>query len=417
MKTDKTKKIKVLLLVSGSIAAVRIPLLITQLIKENYEVQCALTKNAEKIIQPLSISILCRNNCFLDEDQWQKSQPNPLHINLCNWADIILVAPLTATTLSKWVYGNAEGLVPSILIANTKPVIVAPAMNTNMWRNKFVEMNYKKLKTFSNILSIDPSEGTLACDQFGIGKLPSNDLLLLALKFVLQKNETHNLNDLQDKKFLITGGATIEGIDPARRITNKSSGMMSLLLAQVAQFRGAKVKYIHGNLELNDNLIEGLDTEKISTGRELLEAIKQEISRSDYFLMNAAVTDIRATEIITSKLPKKNLRNHFLNHMELVPDILGEINKLKKNNQVFVGFCAYTGDYKNLKLIVEDKFNTKGCDFIFANPIDLEGQGFGIHAENEGWLFSRSGKEKYIEKTSKIYLAHQLINKIISVNK
>ena len=151
MKTDKTKKIKVLLLVSGSIAAVRIPLLITQLIKENYEVQCALTKNAEKIIQPLSISILCRNNCFLDEDQWQKSQPNPLHINLCNWADIILVAPLTATTLSKWVYGNAEGLVPSILIANTKPVIVAPAMNTNMWRNKFVEMNYKKLKTFSNI--------------------------------------------------------------------------------------------------------------------------------------------------------------------------------------------------------------------------------------------------------------------------
>ena len=417
MKINNTKKIKLLLLVSGSIAAVRIPLLISQLIKENYEVKCVLTQNAQRLIQPLSISILSRNNCYLEEDQWLQNQSSPLHINLSNWADIIIMAPLTATTLSKWVCGNAEGLIPSILIANNKPVIVAPAMNVTMWKNDFVQKNYKILRNLENVLVINPTEGILACDQFGIGKLPSNDLIILALKFVISQNGNFHLNDLANKTFLVTGGATIEDIDPARKITNKSSGMMSLLLAQVANFRGAKVKYIHGNLELNDNLLDGMDSQKINTGNELNELIKKEVAKYDYFLMNAAVTDIRFKQSIPSKIPKNNLHKHFSNHMELVPDILSEINKIKKSNQVFIGFCAYTGNLKDLRLIIQDKFNIKGCDFIFANPIDIEGQGFGLYSENEGWLFSNTGTEKHLEKTLKINLANELINQIISFDK
>ena len=131
MKIKSTNsKTKVLLLITGSIAAVRIPLLVSQLAKENYEVRCVLSENAEKFIKPLSLSILSRTPCILEEDQWSSNQSTPLHIELCNWSDVLIIAPLTATTLSKWVTGNAEGLIPSILIANIKPIIVAPAMNT-----------------------------------------------------------------------------------------------------------------------------------------------------------------------------------------------------------------------------------------------------------------------------------------------
>ena len=121
-------KVKVLLLITGSIAAVRIPLLVSQLVKENFDIKCVVSKNAEKLIQPISLSILSRNRCILDNDQWSYLQSRPLHIDLCDWADILIVAPMTATTLSKWVTGNSEGLISSILIANNKPIIVAPAM-------------------------------------------------------------------------------------------------------------------------------------------------------------------------------------------------------------------------------------------------------------------------------------------------
>ena len=146
---DKESKVKILVLITGSIAAVKIPLLVSQLVKKNFEIRCVLSKNAENLIKPLSLSILSRNNCILENDQWLNYQSKPLHINLCSWADIILMAPLTATTLSKWVMGNADGLIPSILMANIKPTIVAPAMNTQMWLIKAEQKinNYQKTKT------------------------------------------------------------------------------------------------------------------------------------------------------------------------------------------------------------------------------------------------------------------------------
>ena len=410
-------KIKVLMLISGSIAAVRIPLLISQLVKENYEIKCVLTKNAEKLLQPISLSILSRNNCILDEEQWNHHQSKPLHINLCDWADIVLMAPMTATTLSKWVSGNAEGLVSSILIANKRPVIVAPAMNTNMWFHQGVQRNYEILKEYKNILVIEPSTGLLACDQFGLGKIPSNDLILLALKFVLSSKNKSNFNDLSNKSFLITGGATTEKIDPARRITNNSSGFMGLVFAQVARFRGAKVKFIHGPLRIDLDINEGIDSHEIKTGSELNLIIKEEIISYDYLIMNAAVTDIKLSKEISSKIPKNELKQFFNEGFELVPDILRDLSSLKKKNQTFLGFCAFSGSLSNLRNIIKEKFDKKGCDLIFANPIDLQGQGFGMFAQNGGWLFDKTGMEYHIEKTSKIDLANQLINQIISINK
>ena len=415
-KSNKQRKLKILLLISGSIAAVRIPLLVSKLVKENYKIKCVITKNAEKIIQPLSLSILSRNKCIIDNDQWNYKNSKPLHIDLCEWADILVIAPLTATTLSKWVYGNAEGLVSNILIANTKPIIVAPAMNTNMWINPAVISNYKKLKTFKNSLFLEPLEGLLACDQFGIGKIPTNDLITLAIKFVLTQ-ERNSFNDLTNKSFLISGGATIEKIDSARMITNKSSGAMSLLIAQVARFRGAKVTYIHGPLKINADITDGIECYEVQNGSELNDLIKKEVHNYDYFLMNAAVADIRIKEYNIHKVPKKNLKDYLANNLELVPDILKDVSSLKRKNQLFIGFCAFTGTLENLRETIKQKFKIKSCDLIFANPIDIAGQGFGEESENEGWLFDKKGLEYYIEKTSKLDLANKLINKIISIDK
>ena len=412
----KESKIKVLLLITGSIAAVRIPLLVSQLVKNNFEIKCVLSENAEKLIQPISISILSRNPCILDKDQWSHHQSRPLHIDLCDWADVLIMAPLTATTLSKWVSGNADGLVSSILIANNKPIIVAPAMNTKMWLNQAVQKNYELIQNYPNVLFLTPSEGILACDEIGIGKMPPNDLIQLALIFIIAQNKKPYYRDLQNKEFLITGGCTSEQIDAARNITNNSSGTMGLLLSQVARFRGARVKYIHGPLKTDMDITEGIKRYEIETSADLKKAIQKEISNCDFFIMNAAVTDFRISCDTSKKIPKSKFEDFFNNNnIELVPDILKDVSKIKKQNQIFLGFCAFTGSIENAKKTIKEKIINKGCDFIFANPIDIEGQGFGPLAKNEGWLFDKKNEQYYIEKTSKINLANNLINQIISI--
>ena len=415
MKTkSKELKVKVLLLITGSIAAVRIPLLVSQLVKDNYDIKCVLSKNAEKLVQPVSLSILSRNPCILDKDQWSYLKSSPLHIDLCNWADVLIIAPLTATTLSKWVTGNADGLISSILIANNKPIIVAPAMNSNMWLNKAVQKNYANLLDYPNILPLKPSEGILACDEIGVGKIPSNDLIHLALTFVLIQNKKPFHRDLLNKEFLITGGCTSEKIDAARKITNNSSGTMGLMLAQVASFRGAKVKFIHGPLSNQLDITEGIKTYEIENSTDLNNAIKKEISKCDYFIMNAAVADFKISGNTSKKIPKIKFENFLNNNIEFVPDILKDISRLKKENQIFVGFCAFTGSIKSEKKAIKNKLIHKGCDLLFANPIDIKEQGFGPKAKNEGWLFDKKDMENYLEKTSKIELANNLINQIIS---
>jgi len=418
MKTkSKELKVKLLLLITGSIAAVRIPLLVSQLIKDNYEVKCVVSKNAEKLIQPVSLSILSRNTCILDKDQWSYHQSRPLHIDLCDWADVLIIAPLTATTLSKWVTGNADGLISSILIANNKPIIVAPAMNSKMWLNKAVQKNYSNLEDYLNVLPLKPSEGILACDEIGVGKIPPNDLIHLALKFLLIQNKKPFYRDLLNKEFLITGGCTSEKIDAARKITNNSSGTMGLMLAQVARFRGAEVKYIHGPLKNEKNITEGIKTYEVENSMDLNNAIEKEILKCDYFIMNAAVSDFKISGDTSKKIPKNEFENFLSNNIEFVPDILKDISKLKKENQIFVGFCAYTGSIKSAKQAIKNKIIYKGCDLLFANPIDIEEQGFGPTAKNEGWLFNKTDMENYLEKTSKIELANNLINQIISTSK
>jgi len=264
---------------------------------------------------------------------------------------------------------------------------------------------------------LQPSEGLLACDAIGIGKIPPNDLIQLALEFIISHNQIPYRKDLLNKEILITGGCTSEKIDAARHITNKSSGAMGLLMSQVARFRGAQVKYVHGPLKIDKDLTDGIKRYEIDSSVDLIKAIKNEISNCDYFFMNAAVSDFKINSDTSAKIPKNKINDYLNKNFELVPDILKKISASKKDNQVFVGFCAFTGSIEEARIIIKEKIIQKGCDYLFANPIDLEGQGFGFLSQNEGWLFDTKNMEHHIKKTSKIDLANKLITQIISEKK
>ena len=174
---------------------------------------------------------------------------------------------------------------------------------------------------------------------------------------------------------------------------------------------------IRDSLKIDKNLSDGIKRYEIETSVDLIKTLNNEISSCDYFFMNAAVSDFKITSDTSAKIPKNKINDYLNKNFELVPDILKTISESKKDNLVFVGFCAFTGSIKEAKIKIKEKILQKGCDYLFANPIDLEGQGFGFLAQNEGWLFDTKNMEHYIKKTSKIDLANKLITQIISLKK
>ena len=282
--TTLTKK-KILVAITGSIAAVKAPILISRLIKAGAEVRCVLTQSASKLVSPLSLSTLSRHKCYQDKDQWQDDQTKPLHIALAEWAELILVTPMSATSISKFANGNADGLLASILLAAQSQIIVAPAMNTSMWRNQSVKNNWNYLKASDQIISLEPSKGLLACDTIGLGKMVNLDVIELASESALlfRAKNKYLTKDLKNIRFLVTAGPTVEDLDAARQLTNRSSGRMGVLIAQAAKLRGAEVDLVHGPINLEKELLEGLNTYKVRSSSEMgkkiddLQALAQEI--------------------------------------------------------------------------------------------------------------------------------------------
>lgn len=403
---------KILVIASGSIAAVKTPLLISNLIKTGAEVRCVLTTSASKLVSPLSLSTLSRHPCYQDHDQWNPEQPRPLHISLSEWADLIIVAPLSASSLYRWTNGDGEGLAASILLASEKPVIAAAAMNTGMWNNPAVKRNWKALNNLENVIALAPSEGLLACDRIGDGRMASPEIIQLATEsaniqikngFCLQKDWT-GIN------LLISAGATIEDIDAARCFTNRSSGKMGVLLGQAARFRGASVTLVHAPLQIEKVMLEGIKTVQVRSARDMQETLKELQSSADVIAMAAGVSDIRTSEFSKNrKDPKCSLVESLKNTLELVPDLLSELITKKKSNQIFLGFTALTGTDKNIKELAIIKKANKGCDLMMANPIDRNGQGFESNF-NGGWLIGPKEEIKTISVDSKLSIAHELLD-------
>ena len=393
---------RVLVGISGSIAAVKLPLLVSALAKRGAEVRCVLTPSAAQLVSPVALASLSRERCYLDADQWSHTAPRPLHVELAEWAELVLLAPLSATSLGRWVHGLGDTLLASTLLATEAPVLAAAAMNTSMWAAPAVHANWEQLQRYERVLPLGPVEGLLACDRQGSGRMAEPALLLLALETLACWGWRR---DWQGQRLLVSAGPTREWLDPARCITNPSSGRMGVLLAQAARLRGAEVQLVHGPLQVDPAWLEGLHCHPISSGAELQAALQELQPQVDAIAMAAAVADHRPALAHSHKPDKAAAAAAMAAGWEPVPDLLVELVQRRQPGQVILGFAAHSGDVLPQ---ARAKWARKGCDLLFANPIDQPAAGFGSEL-NQGWLLGPGRSEERLEPMSKLAVAHRLL--------
>ena len=393
---------RILVGISGSIAAVKLPLVVSALAQRGADVRCVLTPAAAQLVSPVALASLSRQSCCLDADQWSHRAPRPLHVELAEWAELVLVAPLSATSLGRWVHGLADTLLASTLLATEAPVLAAAAMNTAMWASPAVRRNWELLQADARVLPLGPASGLLACDRLGDGRMAEPPMLLLALE-CLQLWGCRQ--DWAGRRLLVTAGPTREPLDPARCLTNPSSGRMGVLLAQAARLRGAEVTLVHGPLAVDPQLLEGLRCEPVQTAAEMEQALVRLQPGADAVAMAAAVADHRRQEPLAQKLSKEELERELASGWQAVPDLLAALVARRPPGQRILGFAAQSGD---VLPAARAKWARKGCDLLFANPIDQAGAGFGVDT-NHGWLLGGSPGEQRLEPGSKLGIAQQLL--------
>jgi phosphopantothenoylcysteine decarboxylase/phosphopantothenate--cysteine ligase len=393
---------RILVGISGSIAAVKLPLLVSALAKRGAQVRCVLTPSAAQLVSPVALASLSRERCYLDADQWSHTAPRPLHVELAEWAELLLVAPLSATTLGRWVHGLGDTLLASTLLATEAPVLAAAAMNTAMWSAPGVRANWEQLQGFERVLPLGPAEGLLACDRQGSGRMPEPELLLLALESLASWGWRR---DWHGRRLLVSAGPTREWLDPARCISNPSTGRMGVLLAQAARLRGAQVDLVHGPLQLDPSWLEGLNRHPIDTGAELQQLLQHLQPQMDAIAMAAAVADHRPAVTLSQKPEKAAVAAAMAAAWEPVPDLLVELVGRRPAGQRILGFAAQSGDVLPQ---AQAKLARKGCDLLFANPIDQADAGFGS-ATNQGWLLGPGAAVERLEPMGKLPLAHRLL--------
>ena len=404
---------KILVAVTGSIAAVKAPILVSRLIKAGAEVKCVITQSATNLVSPLSLSTLSRNKCYQDKDQWADSQTKPLHIALAEWAELIIVAPLSATSLSKFTSGSADGLLASILLASQSQIVMAAAMNTSMWENQSVKKNWNYVKTIDQVITLEPSAGLLACDRVGNGKMVNLDIIEMASEsaFIFNAENKFLTKDLKDIRFLISAGPTVEALDAARQLTNRSSGKMGVLIAQAAKLRGAEVDLVHGPVSVQQDLLEGLNTYPVRSSNEMGAKIDDLQPSAQVIVMAAAVSDFKNNSPSEQKISKEFFLKSIFDDLEMTSDLIKNQTKKKLENQIFLGFAAETGSDNEIIEKGEKKRVSKGCDLLMANPIDRAGQGFDENF-NSGFLLGPKKMVKNLSFSTKLAISHQLLDEI-----
>lgn len=405
---------RVVVAACGSIAAVKTPLLVSALVQEGAQVRCVVTSSAAQLVSPVALACLSRHACLQDADQWDASRPRPLHIELAEWAELVIVAPLSASSLARWVHGEGEGLLASLLLACESPVLAAGAMNTAMWQNPAVQRNWQALQKDSRVLPLAPEQGLLACDRLGTGRMASPECIVLAAaSTVLQADKVGRLRfDWRGRRLLISAGPTEEPLDSVRLISNRSSGLMGVLLAQAARFRGGTVDLVHGPLRVSHNWLEGLNCLPASTSTAMQDCLLESQARADAVLMCAAVADLRRDSSEGSpKLPKDELIKAIAQGWEQVPDLLQLLHARRPPGQVLLGFAALAGPDDDLIRLGREKARRKGCDLLFVNPIDRPNQGLDS-VLNGGWVLGPGERLEGVPIMHKLALAHLLLDRL-----
>ncbi|MDB9537050.1 bifunctional phosphopantothenoylcysteine decarboxylase/phosphopantothenate--cysteine ligase CoaBC [Dolichospermum planctonicum CS-1226] len=396
------KSKRVLIAVGGGIAAYKVCELVSTLFKSGVELRIILTKSAQEFITPLTLATLSRHQAYTDDNFWQPIYTRPLHIELGEWADLIVIAPLTANTLAKLAYGMADNLLTNTVLASTCPVLLAPAMNTDMWEQVAVQRNWQQLLTDSRFYGIGTASGLLACDRIGAGRMAEAAEIFIYIQSLLY---TQGKRDLVGKEVLISAGGTREYLDPVRFIGNPSTGKMGLALAQAALHRGAKVILVHCPASWEVPL--GVEAIPVITSEEMQQVMLNQLPNADIIIMSAAVADVKPRDYSTEKLPKRSLPENL--PLISVPDIVAEIGNRKQPHQYLIGFAAQTGD---IVKPAREKLQRKKLDAIVANPIDQVDSGFGSD-HNQAVFLDKEGREVEIPTCSKLEMAHYLFDFVI----
>lgn len=393
---------RVILGIGGGIAAYKVCEVASTLAKTGIEVIPVMTRAAQEFVTALSFATLCRHSAYTDQDFWSAAQPRPLHIDLGESADLLVLAPLTANTLGKLVYGLADNLLTNTVLASTCPVLLAPAMNTDMWQQQSVQRNWQALLADSRYHAIAPGTGLLACDRVGQGRMAEPPEILAVIDSLLL---TKGQRDLAGKHVLISTGSTQEYLDPVRFIGNPATGKMGVALAQAASHRGATVTLVHGPMVAEHQQgLTGVQQIAVTTAAEMQQAMVTNLPPADWIVMAAAVADVRPRDRAAAKLPKADLPEQL--PLVSVPDIVAHLSSRKAAHQVLVGFAAQSGD---IEPPARRKLQQKGLDAIVANPIDQADSGFGSDF-NQAILLSRDGDKQVVPASSKRYLAHQIFD-------
>lgn len=391
---------QILIGVGGGIAAYKVCEVVSSLAKAGHQVRVVLTDAAQQFVSPLTFATLARHPAYCDRDFWQPTHVRPLHIELAEWADLCVLAPLTANTLAKLANGLADNLLTNIVLASTCPILLVPAMNTDMWQQQSVQRNWQMVQQDARYHSMEPGAGLLACDRIGKGRMAEPPEILAHIESLLH---TRGQRDLSGKHLLISAASTREYLDPVRFIGNPSTGKMGIALAQAAQHRGASVTLVHGPME--SHLLDLVPTvQKISviSAHEMHQSLCSVLPQADWIIMAAAVADVRPISTAAAKLPKSELPSAL--PLEFVPDIAADLGQQKQPHQILIGFAAQTGDIVTPAL---RKLKEKGLDAIAANPIDQPNSGFGTDS-NQATFISATGHQLQIAPCSKLKMAHQL---------
>ena len=404
---DELKGKTIILGISGGIAAYKSAELIRLFKKEGAEVWVVMTKSAKEFVSPLTFETLSGNpvysDMFLDSSIFNlQSSISMPHIDLAKRSDLFIVAPATANIIGKFANGIADDLLSTLYLSAISPVLIAPAMNNNMYANPVVQENIKRLKGF-NINFVEPGFGELACGDKGEGRLAELDTILSKAKWLLAAKK-----DLSGKTVLVTAGPTHEAIDPVRVISNSSSGKMGYAVASAARRRGANVILISGPTSLP--VPSGVRFISIKSASDMRREILKEVKKADVIIMTAAVSDFTPENYSEKKIKKEDTEGITVK-LKKNPDILSEITSKLRNTQsairnpIIVGFALETdGIIKNAK----KKLREKNLDFIVANSIN----GFGSN-QNKVTIIDKKGNLYDIPQMSKDGVAEIILDKIV----
>ena len=389
---------KIVLGVSGGIAAYKAPELVRRLRDAGADVRCILTPNATRFVSPLSLAAVSDHGVIVD--QWGDSEKGGVdHIELARWADILLIAPATANIIAKLAVGIADDALSTYAIAHRGAVVVAPAMNTSMLQHETVQQNIRTLVA-RGVDVIEPDAGLLACGDEGAGRMPDPPVLI-------ERVQQHfRTRDLEGRTVLVTAGPTREAIDPVRYLSNRSSGKMGFAIAEAARRRGANVTLVSGPTSLANP--HGVAVTRITTASEMHDAVMRNLPSQQIVIKAAAVADFAPVAAAEQKIKKDPSSDELTLTFRKNPDILAAI--ASSTPRPFV--VAFAAETENVEANAREKLLRKNADLVVANNVGDASIGFDSD-QNEVIVIGRDGATTHIERTSKLAVANRILDLVV----